>query len=247
MNTTEFAQTLELAKDVEGWMTDDQARRLWECAASLSGGRIVEIGSFRGRSLIVLARASSSTTELVAIDPHIGSDRGPQEIEANPDLGASDYDQFHSNLTAAGVNERVRHVRKLSEEALPDVTGTIELLYIDGAHRYGPARDDIESWGERVSPGGTLLIHDSFSSIGVTLAILRLLAFGSRFRYVGRSGSLAEYREAHLSTRERLSNGWRQLRELPWFVKNVLIKVAIVARIRPLARVLGHEGTDWPY
>ncbi len=43
-------------------------------------------------------------------------------------------------------------------------------------------------------PGGTMLIHDSFSSVGVTLAILRALALGRRFRYVGRSGSMTEYR-----------------------------------------------------
>ena len=46
-------------------------------------GRIVEIGSFRGRSMIVLASAAAPGVELVAIDPHGGSDRGPQEIEAD--------------------------------------------------------------------------------------------------------------------------------------------------------------------
>ncbi len=55
----------------------------------------------------------------------------------------------------------------------------VELLYIDGAHRYAPARDDIRRWGDRVPPGGTLLIHDSFSSVGVTGAILTSLTFSS--------------------------------------------------------------------
>ena len=41
----------------------------------------------------------------------------------------------------------------------------IDVLYIDGAHRYGPARADIRDWGARVTDGGTMLIHDSFSSI----------------------------------------------------------------------------------
>ena len=45
-------------------------------------GRIVEIGSFRGRSTIVLRRAAAPGVELVAIDPHGGGDRGPQEISA---------------------------------------------------------------------------------------------------------------------------------------------------------------------
>ena len=62
---------------------------------------------------------------------------------------------------------------------------SIDLLYVDGAHRYAPARDDIARWGARVRPGGLLLIHDSFSSVGVTLAQARLLFFGSRVRVPG--------------------------------------------------------------
>ena len=38
-----------------------------------------------------------------------------------------------------------------------------------------------------------MLVHDSFSSIGVTLALLRHITFGA-WTYVGRSGSMAEYR-----------------------------------------------------
>ena len=70
----------------------------------------------------------------------------------------------------------------------------IDVLYIDGAHRYAPALADIRNYGIRVADGGTMLIHDSFSSIGVTLAIMRALAFGSTFRYVGRSRSMTIYR-----------------------------------------------------
>ena len=51
------------------------------------GARIVEIGSFRGRSAIVLARAAPEGAEVVAIDPHLGSDRGPQEIAEDRALG----------------------------------------------------------------------------------------------------------------------------------------------------------------
>ena len=88
----------------------------------------------------------------------------------------------------------MRHVAAFSDVAHAEVADPIDVLYIDGAHRYAPARADIRSWGNRVADGGTLLIHDSFSSVGVTLAILRELVPGRRFRYVGRSRSLTEYR-----------------------------------------------------
>ena len=87
------------------------------------------------------------------------------------------------------------------------------MLYIDGAHRYGPARDDIRDWGARVADGGTLLIHDSFSSIGVTAAILRELLLSGRFRYVTRSRSLAIYELS--SDGGRAGSAVRQLAQLP--------------------------------
>ena len=92
--------------------------------------------------------------------------------------------------------DRVRHVRKFSADALGDVTGLVSLLYVDGAHRFGPARDDLARWGGRVAPGGTMLVHDAFSSIGVTLALLTVCTSGA-WRYRGRIGSLAEYERVH--------------------------------------------------
>ena len=243
-----FDAALEAVADVDGWMSDGQARRLWDRAAVLPpGSRIVEIGSFRGRSTTVLALAAPDGVEVVAIDPHAGNDRGPQEIEGYVDEAAQDHEVFHANLERAGVADRVRHVRHFSQQALGAVDGEVELLYIDGAHRYAPASEDIRVWGGRVAPGGTLLIHDSFSCVGVTLAILRLLAFGFRFRYVGRVGSLAEYRCELVSRRARVRNALRQLAQLPWFARNVVIKVLLVAHLGPLTRLLGHRTNDWPY
>lgn len=244
----DFAATLADVADVEGWMTDGQARLLWDSARAVpEGGRIVEIGSFRGRSTVVLGRAAAPGVELVAIDPHAGNDRGPQEIEGFADEAAQDHEVFNANLEAAGVRDRVTHVRAVSDAAHPQVPDPIDLLYIDGAHRYGPARADIRDWGARVAEGGTLLIHDSFSSIGVTLAILRELLVGGRWRYVGRSESMTEYRREPLGPKARVANAVHQALELPWFARNVLIKVLITVRLGRLTRLLGHDPSTWPY
>jgi predicted O-methyltransferase YrrM len=242
-----FESAFAAAPD-EGWLTEAQARRLWERARELAdGGRIVEIGSYRGRSAVVLARAAAAGVEVIAIDPHAGNDRGPQQIEGTAEEGEQDTRAFRANLERAGVAERVRHVRAPSQGALGEVTGEVDLLYVDGAHRYGPARADLERWGGRVRPGGRMLVHDSFSSVGVSLAIARLLVAGREFRYLGRTGSLAEYRKTRLTPGQRLANAGRQAAELPWFARNLAIKLALTLGRRRLARMLGHREGPWPY
>jgi hypothetical protein len=146
------------------------------------------------------------------------------------------------------VRERVRHVRCESAAALEAVDGPLALLYVDGAHRFGPARFDLARWGARVAPGGAMLVHDAFSSVGVTLALLRLLALSRDFAYVGRERSLAEYRrvERPLGAAERARNAARQLAELPWFAANLAIKLTLVLRGGRLLRALGVRA-EWPY
>ncbi len=233
---------------VEGWFSPEQVARVVERASQVPPtGRIVEIGSFRGRSMVAIARSAPEGVEIVAIDPHAGNDRGPQEIEGFEDEAAVDSKVFLTNLERAGVRDRVTYVRKFSHEALGDVEGPIDMLHIDGAHRYGPASDDIVSWGARVVDGGSILVHDSFSSVGVTLALATKLMFSGRWRYVGRSRSLAEYRREPVGGRARLANVARQLAQLPWFARNVAIKVLIVAKLPQLTKLLGHTGENWPY
>jgi Methyltransferase domain len=227
---------------IEGWLTAAQAARLRSAAmASRPSGAVVEIGSFRGKSTVVLAQAAGS---VIAIDPHAGSDRGPQEISADAARGDADFEAFHANLSAAGVADRVRHVRKFSADALQDVDGPLSLLYVDGAHRFGPARDDLTRWGARVAPGGTMLVHDAFSSIGVTLALFAVCLSGD-WHYLGRTGSLAEYERVPAGRAGELA---AHLRELPWFARNVAIKALVLARLRPAARRLGLPAdAPWPY
>jgi hypothetical protein len=45
-----------------------------------------------------------------------------------------------------------------------------------------------------------------------------------------------------------MRNALRQAAELPYFARNGLVKVALLARLGPMARLLGHPSSDaWPY
>ena len=244
----DFIEAWERALPIEGWMTQGQGALLWSVAADLKPDqRLVEIGSYRGRSLSILASAAPTGVAIYAIDPHAGNDRGPQQWEGTADEGQSDNDQFWANLNAAGVADRVEHIREFSQDAHDSLEGEVDCLYVDGAHGYKPALEDLQAWGGRVSPDGVMAVHDCYSSIGVTLALLRSLTFSRNWTYLGRSRSLAAWRHTPVAPAALPKNIGQQLLPLGWFARNVVVKAAIALKLKPVAKLLGSDGETWPF
>ena len=115
-------------------------------------------------------------------------------------------------------------------------------MYVDGKHDYWTCSDDLR-WARHLVDGGTLLVHDSFSSVGVTLALLVHLLASRTLAYGGRDGSLARF----VKRRPPLGDRARMAAQLPWWLRNVLVKVLLRLRLRPVARLLGHESEYDPY
>ena len=226
----DFAAVWEVARDIDGWLTEDQARVLHEAALAVAAGRVVEVGSHLGRSTVVLAGAGAAVT---AIDPF------PDDWR----YGRPDTERrFRAHLVDAGVNDWVDVRVATSRAVREEWSGQVRLVYVDGKHDLWSCLDDM-GWSRFLAPGDTLLVHDAFSSLGVTLAVLRDTATGGRHRYLGRTGSLARFEVGRPSARDRA----RVLRELPWFVRNLVVKVLLRLRARPVARLLGHDDVADPY
>jgi hypothetical protein len=147
-----------------------------------------------------------------------------------------------AHLEADGLADRVEVVAETSRAARTAYNGRVDLLYIDGKHDYWTVRDDLR-WADRVPAGGVVLVHDAFSSLGVTSALLRTLAPSGRLAYAGRTGSLARLE----ARRPTLADRFRPVRELPWWVRNLAVKVLLRLRLRGVARVLGHDDAADPY
>lgn len=228
-----FREAFALAADVPGWLTEDQARVLYDAAAAVpAGGRIVEIGSHHGRSTILLASGARGVT-VTAVDPF------PDDWRyGGPDTQA----HFRANTARAGVTGAVELRVATSADYRTRWQGPVNLVYIDGKHDYWTVRDDLR-WAAAVPEGGTVLVHDAFSSLGVTLALLRDVLPSTRLRYVGRTGSLARLEVGAPRGTDRA----RMLGELPWWLRNLVVKVLLRLRLRPLARVLGHDDAADPY
>lgn len=217
--------------DIGGWLTRAQARLLWECASAVpAGGRIVEIGSHQGRSTVVLAAGRAT---VVAIDPFVsGAMFG----------GLATKDRFEANIARAGVADRVELRQTKSTDLRPGWSDPIDFLYIDGKHDYWTLSDDLR-WTEFLPAGGLVAIHDAFSSIGVTLGLLVHALPSRRLRYLRREGSLALFQVGPVSRADRL----RFAAQLPWWIRNVGIKVLLRLRLRPVARLVGHHDSADPY
>ena len=223
-----------LADTVPGWLTRAQAGVLWsETAALPDGARVVEVGSHLGRSAVVLAAALPPGGRLACVDPFPAAWR-----YGGPDTQAG----FRANLERCGLRDRVDLMVTTSAEARAAWSGRLDLVYVDGKHDALSTADDLR-WAAHLPTGGRLLLHDAFSSVGVTLAVLARVVPARRLRYVGRTGSLATLEAARPSLGDRL----RVLGPLPWFARNVLVKVLLRLRLHPVAALLGHRDADDPY
>jgi predicted O-methyltransferase YrrM len=234
MDQPGFADAWALADPIEGWLTRDQGAVLFEAARSLApGSTVVEIGSHQGRSTVVLAAALPTGGRLVAVDPF-----APDWRYGGPDTRS----RLEAHLAAAGVGDRVEVVATTSRAARSAYRGAVDLLYVDGTHDYWTVRDDL-CWADRVPDGGVVLVHDAFSSLGVTVALLRTLPVARRMAYAGRTGSLARLELRHPTPADRV----RPARELPWWVRNLAVKVLLRAGLHTAARLLGHDLAADPF
>jgi predicted O-methyltransferase YrrM len=227
-----FLELFAQVDEIPGWLTPSQAARLYtEVQALPTGSNVVEIGSHQGRSTVVLAGAREDVA-VTAIDPFVGGKFG----------GELSRRHFEHNLRTHGVADRVRLVAQPAAEVRSGWAAPVALVYVDGKHDCWSTAEDLR-WSRFLPPGGRVLVHDAFSSLGVTLAILFSVLPRGELRYLGRVGSLATFERARPRVRDRV----RIIAELPWWLRNLGIKVLLRLRLRALARVVGHHDTFDPY
>jgi hypothetical protein len=230
-----FDDAWTYTSEIPGWLKPGQARMLWDAASRLeSGATIVEIGSHQGRSTVILGAAARTVgARIIAIDPF---------VDGHLFGGAQTRNQFEKHIADAGLDDIVELVVGYSTRLRPTWDRPFDLLYIDGKHDYWTFTDDLR-WSSWLPEGGEILVHDCYSSIGVTLGVLAKVLSGRRYRYLDRSDSMARFALGSPTGADRR----RVLAELPWFSRNVLIKIGLRLWPRRAVTVLGHKGPHDPY
>ena len=232
-----FEEAWSVAADVEGWLTPAQGRRLFEAARRVPAGQaVVEVGSHRGKSTILLAAALRDGVVLTAVDPFDDPrwGGGPESLAV-----------FEANLARAGVTDRVTLHRGLSKDAAKAWDGPeVGLAWIDGAHDRESVLLDIDGWGPHLAEGGSMLVHDAFSAIGTTRAVLRRLLWTRRYRYVGCVRTLLEFRKESRTLGEAATDAVQLSRRLAFFARMVAIKLARRRGLHALERRLMREPNE---
>lgn len=153
-----FAEVWERAAQITGYTTRAELSLLYHSAlVTPDPGIIVEIGSYLGRSTVVLAAAvaASGRGRVVAVDPHTRA------------LGIADMPEhdtrleFLENLDRAGVSEHVELKHMYSVEAAAQWNGEpIRLHFVDGWHSREAVVEDVSHWAPFLTKDAVVIFDD---------------------------------------------------------------------------------------
>ena len=174
MNRADVSSTERLfamAERVPGFMPPDEGRALYDAALRyLNGGVGVEVGTYCGKSTLLLGAAARQTASvLYTVDHHHGSEEHQPGWEYHD---ASLVDEvtglfdtlptLRRTLDAAGLDDHVVAIVGKSPIAARGWRSPLQFLFIDGGHSEKAATEDFEGWAKWVDVGAALLIHDVF-------------------------------------------------------------------------------------
>ena len=165
------ATLFELAERVTGFMPADEGRTLYYTAVRYLGDGVgVEIGTYCGKSTVMLGAAAQQTGGLVyTVDHHHGSEEHQPGWEYHDssmvDAVTGLFDTLPTlrhTLDAAALDDHVVAIVGRSPVVARGWRTPLRLLFIDGGHTEEAANRDFDGWARWVDVGGALVIHDVF-------------------------------------------------------------------------------------
>lgn len=151
---------LKEADTVEGYLSANEMRFLALLAACPTAeGDVLEIGSFKGKSTVILAKAAAfggDKAKIHAVDPMTAPS------ETDPDLRGEEtsYTDFQRNLKTHAVAEQVDFHHTFSYKLAETWNRPLRLLWIDGDHTYRGTKLDFDGFAPFLADGAIVAIHD---------------------------------------------------------------------------------------
>ncbi|WP_425834487.1 class I SAM-dependent methyltransferase [Streptomyces fractus] len=169
---TPAPDVLAAFEGAKGFMPRGEGLALYAAAveAGALGLPILEVGTYCGRSTILLADAARAAgVTALTVDHHRGSEEqqpgwdfhDPETVD--PAVGLMDtLPTFRRTLHAAGLEDHVVALVGKSPQVAKAWGGALGFVFIDGGHTDEHANADYEGWAPHVADGGYLVFHDVF-------------------------------------------------------------------------------------
>ena len=152
---------------IPGWTTRDEAASLARASyALIAGATVVEIGSFLGKSSVVLAgaRRLRGSGILHCVDPFDASG-DPHSVSSYRALADASplglRARFEANIRGAGLSEWVVVHVGTAEAVARTWTAPIDMLFMDGDQSPAGARSAYKGFAPHLKRGGILALHNS--------------------------------------------------------------------------------------
>ncbi|MGW0363273.1 class I SAM-dependent methyltransferase [Streptomyces sp. NPDC002990] len=166
-------ETLAAFEAAKGFMPVGEGLALYAAATAAAAGLglpLLEVGTYCGRSTILLADAAREAgVSAITVDHHRGSEEQQPGWEyhdpavVDPEIGLMDtLPTFRRTLHRAGLEDHVIAIVGRSPRVAAAWGGPLGLVFIDGGHTDEHATGDYEGWVPHLAQGGTLVIHDVF-------------------------------------------------------------------------------------
>lgn len=182
--------------DIDGWLTFGEARALYELARCLPDESpvAVEIGSWLGRSSLVLAKGMrlKSNPVLHCVDPFNadGGQAGKAWYSSHDPRGGSLKAEFIANMEKHGVWDSIDLMEGYSFHFAEKFSAEVDLLFIDGNHDYDAVVRDFSGWSKHLKRGGLIAFHDVGMHPGVTRAVEEHVLKHGQYEEIKRVDSL---------------------------------------------------------
>jgi predicted O-methyltransferase YrrM len=131
-----------------------ELKRFAEIVASICPKRVLEIGTFRGGTLCILARLSAPSATLISVDLPGGKFGGGQSK-----LRSLLYHAFGKSFQSVHFIRGDSHSEEVAAK-VRDITQSLDVLFIDGDHTYEGVKHDFLSYSPLVRTGGIVAFHD---------------------------------------------------------------------------------------
>lgn len=202
-----FDGAWERASQIDGYTTRAELALLYHAVlVTPDPGIIVEIGSYLGRSTVVLASAvaDSGRGRVVAVDPHTRALGIPDLPEHDTRL------EFLANMERAGVAEHIDLKHAYSVDAAAAWDGEpIRVHFVDGWHSRDAVVEDVSHWAPYLAPQALVVFDDYMVYDGVRQGVQDLHEAGTLRRDGVVVGKMAAFGPPELLERLPIPPGGR--------------------------------------